>query len=409
MADLALTQSQARKFLLAWQNLWPPRSLHGKQGALDFIRKVGCIQFDPLDITGKNAELVLQSRVADFTPAMLDELLYKDRMLLDGFDKMMAIYSVEDWPYFRRRRESARNELRSQESVGTVAPHIRKAIEERGPLSSIDLDHNEKVGWWWGPTSLSRAALESMYLTGELVIHHKVHTRKVYDLAERHIPPALFRAPEPNPTDDQYHDWYVLRRLGSAGMLWDRSGQTWLTAVNSPRRIKVIQRLIERGTILALQVEGIEVLFYMRSEDKAFLDDILASPEPPTQAVFIAPLDNLMWERSLIASLFGFDYRWEVYTPPKKRKYGYYVLPVLYGDRFVARFEPVREKKTGTLAIKNWWWEPDITPAEDMLAALEDCFTHFCTFLGVKRVQMDGYASEPTDLAWLTRQLASKQ
>ncbi len=387
-----LTKPQARRFLLAYQNLWPPRGLCGKADALKFIRKVGCIQFDPLDIAGKNPELVLQARVADFVPAMLDELLYQDRALLDGFDKMMAIYPVEDWPYFRRRREAARNELRSQEAVSAVTANIRAAIEQRGPLSSIDLEHNQKVDWWWSPTSLSRAALESMYLSGELVIHHKVHTRKVYDLAERHISAELLNAPEPHPTDEAYHEWYVLRRLGSVGLLWNRSNQVWLMSVGTAARKKVMERLHEEGKIVDVQVEGVEYPFYLRAQELPLLETVLAAPEPTPQAAFIAPLDNLVWERSMLEALFGFDYRWEVYVPPAKRKYGYYVLPVLYGDRFVGRIEPARQKNNGgVLTIKNWWWQPDVTPDDAMLTAIRECFQRFCTFLGIQNVQTNGY------------------
>jgi hypothetical protein len=391
MTLLTLTQPQARRFLLAYQNLWPPRSLTGKANALDFIRKVGCIQFDPLDICGKNAELVLQARLADFTPAQLDELLYQDRALLDGFDKMMAIYPVEDWPYFRRRREGAKNELRSQEAVSEVAPKIRAAIAQRGPLSSIDLEHAEKVGWWWGPTSLSRAALESMYLSGELVIHHKVHTRKIYDLAERHIPAELLHAPEPNPADEAYHEWYVLRRLGSVGLLWNRSNQVWLMSVGTAARKQVMQRLLDEGKIVEIQVEGIAYPFYLRASEMPLLEEVLTAPEPTPRAAFLAPLDNLVWERGMLETLFGFDYRWEVYVPPAKRKYGYYVLPVLYGDRFVGRIEPARQKNDGVLTIKNWWWEPGVTPDEPMLTAVRECLARFCSFLSIKEIQPNGY------------------
>jgi uncharacterized protein YcaQ len=388
---VTITQPQARRFLLAYQNLWPPRSLSGKADALNFIRKVGCIQFDPLDIAGKNPELVLQSRIADFTPAMLNELLYQDRALLDGFDKMMAIYPVEDWPYFRRRREWAKSELRSQETVSAVTANIRTVIEARGPTSSIDLEHNQKVDWWWSPTSLSRAALESMYLTGDLVIHHKVHTRKVYDLAERHIPAELLHAPEPNPSDEAYHEWYVLRRLGSVGMLWNRSNQVWMMSIGTAERKKVIQHMHEEGKILDVQVEGIEYPFYLRAQDLPLLETILSAPEPTPRAAFIAPLDNLVWERTILETLFGFDYRWEVYVPPAKRKYGYYVLPVLYGDRFIARVEPARQKNSGVLTIKNWWWEPGVVPDDAMLAAIRDCFEHFCAFLSIQNIQSNGY------------------
>ncbi|MFZ6028337.1 MAG: winged helix-turn-helix domain-containing protein [Chloroflexota bacterium] len=404
VAELALTQPQARRFLLAYQNLWPPRALSGKTQALAFVRRVGCIQFDPLDIAGKNPELVLQARVGDFTPAMLDELLYTDRALVDGWDKQMAIYPVEDWPALRRRREDAKRQFRSMEAVAEITPQIRAAIEQRGPLSSIDLEHKGKVDWWWAPTSLARAALESMYLGGELVVHHKVHTRKVYDLAERHIPAELFYAPDPHPDDEDYREWYILRRLGNVGLLWNRGGALW--PFDGARRKAVLQRLKVQGKILEVQVEGITFPLYLRAQDRSFLEETLAAPEPAQRAAFVAPLDNLVWERSLIETLFGFDYRWEVYVPQKLRKYGYYVLPVLYGDRFIARVEPARQRKSNTLTIKGWWWEPGIVPDDAMLAAIQKCLAHFCAFLNIQSIQYDGRSAEPDETARLVEQLA---
>lgn len=406
MESLFLTKPQARRFLLAYQNLWPPRTLTGKNGVLDFIRHVNCIQFDPLDTAGRNPELILQSRVKDFTPTMLDELLYKDRMLLDGWDKQMAIYPIEDWPYLRRRREAAKREFRSPEAVQEITPNIRSALEQRGPLSSIDLDHNKKVDWWWAPTSLGRAALESMYLSGELIVHHKVHTRKVYDLAERHIPPELFHASDPNPTDEEYQDWYFLRRLGSVGLMWNRSGEVWQgLPLDSKGRASVIERLQTEGKILAAQVEGFEFPFYLRAQEQAFLENVLTMDNPAPQATFLAPLDNLIWDRRTLEELFDFQYRWEVYTPKKKRQYGYYVLPVLYGDRFVARVEPARQKKSKLLTIKGWWWEADVTPDNTMLAALEKCIERFCAFLSIKNIQMDNQNFAPDETHWLVNQL----
>ena len=109
---LHLSRAEARRFLLTHQHLWPPRALAGKAGILDFIRHVGCIQYDPVNLVGQNPELVLQARVADYTPALLAELLYTDRQLVDGWDKQAAIHRVEDWPYFARHRERARARAR---------------------------------------------------------------------------------------------------------------------------------------------------------------------------------------------------------------------------------------------------------------------------------------------------------
>lgn len=399
-----LKQDQARRFLLAYQGLWPPQARRGKAGVLEHIRRVGCIQYDPLNIAGSSPELTLQARVADFRPAMLYELLYQDRKLLDGLDKVMSIYPVEDWPYFRRRREAARQRFGDSAQPATaILPQVRQAITERGPLSSLDLDHNETVDWAWAPTRLSRAALESMYLWGELVIHHKVHTRKVYDFARRHIAHELLAAPEPNPTDEAYHDWYVYRRLGGIGLLWNKAGDAWLgmREIKSRERTAALERLVGRGRAIEVAVEGLDTPCYLRAEDRALLEQALDGDRPAPRAAILAPLDNLLWDRRFIRRLFGFSYIWEVYKPVAEREYGYYVLPILYGDRFVARFEPGRDKRSGALVVKNWWWEEEVKPSAEMQAELQRCFRRFLSFLDAPALQIDAQLAARPDLRWL--------
>ncbi len=406
MKKLTITRQQARRFILAHQGLWPPRELEGKSGILEYIRRVGCVQFDPLNIVGHNQELVLQARVSDFRPSMLRELLYKDRELLDGWDKNMAIYCTGDWPYFHRNRESARDSLgNSSRPAISILSQVRKAIEEQGPLSSIDLNYDEAVDWSWAPTRLARAALESMYFWGELVIHHKIHTRKVYDFASRHLPEELLLAPDPNKTEEQYHDWYVLRRIGGIGLLWNKSGDAWLgiSGLKSKERNEALARLIRRGKVVEIRVEGVEPPFYIRSEDQPVLDQSLEM-EPGSlspRAAILAPLDNLLWDRRMVKELFDFDYRWEVYKPVAERRYGYYVLPILNGDRFVARFEPGRDKKSGALMIKKWWWEPGVSQSERMRLDLRHCFKQFLSYLGTDRLQIDSKTAEQEGLGWL--------
>jgi uncharacterized protein YcaQ len=398
-----ITKAQARRFLLVHQGLWQGREFQDKDGILAFIRHVGCIQYDPLDIVGKNPELVLQARVKDFRPDMLRELLYEDRQLLDGFDKAMSIYPVEDWPYFRRRREAYKNGSGKAEPIMSVLAQVRAAVEERGPLSSLDLEMNEKIAWDWSESRLARAALESMYFSGELVIHHKAHTRKFYDLVHRCLPEELLYMPDPNQTDAQYQDWYVTRRIGSVGLLWDRAGEAWLGMhkIKSKERRPVLKRLVEKGRIEQVQVEGIQEPFYLRDQDRPTLERASEMDEQPSQARFIAPLDNLCWDRRMLKELFDFDYRWEVYVPVNRRNYGYYVLPVLYGDRFIARFDPAFDKKNGVLTVKNWWWEPEIVPSEQMAGALAQSFQGFLGYLDARRLELGGDARENPGLEWM--------
>jgi len=402
---LNISNQQARRFILAHQGLWPPYELAGKASVLEYIRHVGCIQFDPLNIVGRNPELVLQARVSAFRPVMLQELLYGDRKLLDGWDKNMSIYCVEDWPYFHRYRERAQRHFGDSSRPATsILPQVRKAIEERGPLSSIDLGFDQIVDWSWAPTRLARAALESMYSWGELIIHHKVNTRKVYDFASRHVPEELLSASDPNETEEQYHDWYVLRRIGSVGLLGNRSGGAWLgiRGIKSRERTAALTRLLRQGKVIEVHVGGMEPPLYMRRQDRMHLDKALDSDGVSPRAVVLAPLDNLLWDRRFVEELFDFHYRWEVYKPIAERRYGYYVLPILYGDRFVARFEPGRDKKSGALIVKNWWWESGVIPSERMQSDLRHCFERFLSYLGANNLQIDSKTAERGGLDWLS-------
>ncbi len=404
MNSIILTKHQARQFLLSYHGLSGKQTFAGRNGILSYIRKVGCIQFDPLNIVGHNHELVLQSRIKDFKPEMLQELLYKERKLIDSWDKNMSIYCIEDWPYFSRLRDAAKQRYgRSDRPISKVLDKIRNDIKERGPVSSMDLDYSETVDWSWAPTSISRAALESMYFWGELIIHHKAYTRRIYDFAYRHISEELLFASDPNITDSQYYSWYVLRRIGGIGMLWNKAGDAWLgiDGLKSKERNDAFAQLIKAESILEVLVEGVKYPMYIRSEDKGLLDSVLNSKQPTKHAAFLAPLDNMIWDRKLIKELFDFDYKWEVYKPVFERSYGYYVLPVLYGDSFVARFEPGWDKSSKTLVVKNWWWEPGVKPNKKLKEELHKCFKQFADFLEAEEIRIEEKASGINEFVWL--------
>ncbi len=386
---MKITRRQARQFILAYQGLLPPRRLRGKAGIMAFVRRVGCLQYDPLDMAGTNPHLVLQSRVRDYRPRLLEELLYADRQLVDGWDKNASIYPVEDWPCFGRYR--TRKVVRRGREVTELydaAPRVLAELEKRGPLSAQDFSSEVKMDWFWGPASVARAALEALYAWGDVVIHSRVGQRRVYDLASRHIPAEILATPDPNRTEEEYFQWHVRRRIGAVGLLWNRAGDAWLGIrdLKSPQRNAAFAALEERGEILAVEVEGLPCPAYILREQLPLLEKIRAGSNVPAQAAFIAPLDNLLWDRKLIAALFGFEYTWEVYKPAELREYGYYVLPVLYGDRFVARLEPRYHKKTGMLEILNWWWEPGVEVTAAMEKALAQAAREFMAYLGAKTV-----------------------
>ena len=385
MRTVTLSRAQARRFLLRLHGLIGPHVFAGKEGALSYIRQCGCIQYDPIDVCGKNSELVLQSRVKDFTKATLDEMLYTDRSLVDHFDKNMAIYPVEDWPSLSRERAVYRERVRSLDEVERVREVIFAYLERHESVCSKDLEMDEKVNWYWSDTSLSRAALEALYFMGDLCVHHKKRTVKFYAPTARVLPAEVLPVPETNATGEAYLVWRTLRRIGAVGLLWNKRSDAYLCIDYQKQngRDHAFSMLKEQDAVIEAEVEGIETPLYAKRESGWLLDEILSDAAYAPRMELIAPLDCLIWDRKLIEKLFDFSYTWEIYTPIEKRKYGYYVLPILYGEAFVGRVEAVCDRKNKALQVKGVWWESKAYRGE-----LRKCLRRFAKFNGCDTVQM---------------------
>ena len=383
-----LTTAQARRFLLRLHGLIGEPRFVGRQGILDFVTQAGCIQFDPIDACGQNAQLVLQSRVEGFTKPMLDDLLYKDRLLVDFFDKQLAIWPTEHWPYFARQRARYGEYGRSKAEVAAASQQVLAHIAEHGPSNSKDLGMDKKVDWYWSATRLSRATLETLYFQGKLVIHHKKGTLKYYDLAERHLPAALLEAGDPHADDWTCIKWHVLRRVGSVGLQQARRSDAFLAVkdVEHGGIKKAMLELYAAGKLVKVQIEGIAEPYYAAARDTALIEEVLAGAQYKPRCAFIAPLDNLIWDRKLLRQVFSFDYTWEIYVPAAKRRYGYYTLPVVYGERFVGRIEPVRGKDD-VLEIRGLWLEDGVKPTKVLMSAIDRAAKRLAKINGCKETQ----------------------
>jgi len=382
METVKLTQKQARQFILLKQGLMEKYKFIGEKGICEYIKQAGCIQFDPIDVCGKNAELVLQSRVEGFSKDMLYKLLYEDRVLIDYLDKNMSIFSIEDWKYFSRTRASYLEYSRSMDKINEVSEEIKSIINKKGFAASKDINLNEKVDWAWNPTTLSRAALETMYFKGELILHHKKGTIKQYGLSSNHIAHEILNAIDPNVTEEQHQSWRVLRRIGAVGMLWNKPSDALLgiDGLKAVNRKKIFEKLFQEGKVIEILIENIPDIFYCLSEDKPTIDKVICNKGFKGRTEFIAPLDNMLWDRKLIKKIFNFDYKWEIYTPIVQRKYGHYVLPVLSGERFIGRIELVNDKKLKQLIVKNFWFEDDIADKDRFTDTIHDCLKRFSVF-----------------------------
>ena len=375
------------------------------------VARLGSLQFDPLEVAGRNHDLVLLARIAGYDRAWTDSLLYEERQLFEAYNKGLSLLPTSELPWYRQTWD--RNLV--EHEGGTFVEHaplvaeLLGRIREDGPLSSTDVEPRPAIEWYWRPTNQVRAILEALAQAGVLGLARREGNRRVYDLAERLFPPALLA--ERRPERDQrrhrllsrYRGHGLLGRSGSAEVMLGTAPGT--LPAGSPRgtvtRGELLADLIDGGSLVPVVVEGVrgdrfvlaeELPTLDRAEREVTAEGAAGGPARPAGAApgaaFIAPLDPLAWDRQALRSIFGFDYLWEVYVPAAKRRWGYYVLPILYGDRFVGRIEPRIDRRGGTLRVLGLWWEDGFDPLTEpgFVAAFAAALEAHRRFGHVKRV-----------------------
>ena len=388
---LRITIEEARRFILGKQGLLGSHRFVGKGGALQYIQQAGCIQYDPVDVCGKNAELTLQSRVKGFTRSMLADLLYVDRLLVDYSDKELSIWSREDWPYFSGYRAMSKVHGAGFEGIPELEARAIAFIREHGPVSSDTLPIEGKIYWhssmhwsghWQNQSNAARSVLEQLYTDGVLLIHHKSGSRKYYDLAERYFSPELLNAENPCPDDMALLRWRIKRRVGAVGMLWNRRSDAWLGInMSTEQRNVAINALEADGIIVKAEVESIRSPLFFLTEDIPLMEAVRQGVlDTKPRLEFLAPLDPMLWDRKLVEALWDYHYKWEIYTPVNQRKYGYYVLPILYGDKFVGRIEAAADRKAATLVVRNIWYEDGVKQTKKLARAIEGACRRLAKF-----------------------------
>ncbi len=346
--------------------------------------RLGSIQFDPIAIAGRNHDLVLLARVPGYHREMTDRLLYEERALFETYNKGLSLVPTAELPWYRVAWDRARRR-HDDETFGDHAPLVEELlgrIRETGPMSSIDVEPRAAIEWYWRPTNQVRALLEALGESGILGLARRDGNRRVYDLIERLVPAELLEREVP--VRDRFRH-KLLSRYRAHGLLGTSgSGELWLGT--SPRvdgrvgtedglplgaagRRELHAELVANGSLVPVAIEGIRGPRYVPSEELPRLEQAerevgagSAAGGAAAGVAFLAALDPLVWDRDFLRGLFGFDYVWEVYVPAPKRRWGYYVLPILFGDRLVGRIEPRIERKTCRLRIAGLWWEAGFDP-----------------------------------------------
>jgi uncharacterized protein len=383
----------ARRFLAIRHLLAPPRALPPTpESILAVVDRLGSLQFDPLDVAGRNHDLVLQARVAGYKRGLTDELLYGRRLLFEAYNKALNLLPTRELPYYRITWQNyaegrAGTLLREQ---AALAEKVLATITAEGPKASADFEREAAIAWFWGPTTAVRAVLEALTVSGRLGLARRDGNRRYYDLTERLFPADLLQIVVPE-REQMRHK--LLSRYRGHGLLGSQgSGELWHFTGKAPSRTSLRNELLDGGEIVAVDVEGMRGLRYVVGDELPLLaqaqrevadgDGLYGGAAPGCS--FIAPLDPLLWDRAALGPLYDFDYRWEVYTPAAKRRWGYYVLPILFGDRLVGRIEPRIDRKAKAVRILGLTWEAGFDPMESpgFPAAFSDALNAYLAFGG---------------------------
>lgn len=363
------------------------------------MRAMEYLQLDPLHILARSQDIALHSRVLDYTPELWEAVTYQRRQFFD-WGSWLAVRPMDELPYWRvvmrRERDSDYGDPRLRRLAHDHAEAIvemRAVLRERGVVSNRDfaMAHRTRTSSYRGRKD-SALALYYLWYTGEVMTHHRDRFERVYALTEQVAPAHLRRESDEAETDR----FLVKKEIGFNGLArLSRTSDSFRRGEPDRAAKKVLGALLADGDLIEVQVEGWKAMHYALGGDAPTLRALSAGRLPKAwtpletntteEAVFLAPLDHVS-ARGRAKSLFGFDYVWEVYTPLAKRKHGYYVLPILFGDRLVGRVEPRFDRKETTLHVRAVWLERGFaleTPGFE--AAFHDALSAYARFVGATR------------------------
>jgi hypothetical protein len=376
----------------------------GAQGLLDdpmrrvttvslqsLIERLGFVQMDTINVLARAHDLTPFSRLDGYRPDQLKQLLEGKRNLFESFTHDASAIPTAFFHHWKPRfaRDRARIQAHAwwqhhfRDTDGAqVVKDVKARITKEGPLKSSDFEHPEKRGSWWG-WKPQKAALDFLWRSGELMIPRRESFQKVYDLTERVLPDhhAL-----PCPTSAEHLEWACST---AAERLWIFSpkelAEFW-QSIEAPEAKAWCAAAETTGRIVLVNVESlagdIRPAFALADWEAR----LAKLPEPPERTRLLCPFDPILRDRARALRRFGFAYRFEAFVPEPKRQYGYFVMPILEGDRLVGRLDPKLHRDRGLLEVRGLWWEPGIRATRARKRGLDAALEQMATFVGANQI-----------------------
>jgi uncharacterized protein YcaQ len=391
-----ITAEAARRLLLGAQGLLDDPARPATTSALlKLVERMGFVQLDSINVVERAQHLTLTSRLDGYRHGHFTSLLEKQRSLFEHWTHDASAVPVKwfaHWkPRFRRGRERILNSAWWRERMGgepdRIIGHVRERVAREGPLRSKDFEHDRRgvpATWWgWKP---QKAALEFLWTTGELMVARRDTFQKVYDLTER-VLPEQHRAEEPS--EQEHVEWACSTALERLVVATPKELAEFWDAIEIARAKDWCEGAVRAGRIIPVLVESLDGAKPRAGFASADWERRLGRlPAPPARTRLLSPFDPVLRDRARARRLFGFDYRFEAFVPGPQRQHGYYVLPILEGERLVGRLDPKFERREGVLNVRRVYWEPGVRVTKARRAGLEKALARLGGFVGARRVAL---------------------
>ena len=375
--DMKISASTARKLAIRCQGLdgrWNLPS--GKEGIAQVIEQLGYIQIDTIAVVQRAHHHTLWSRRPDYMPQMLHELQAQDRRVFEYWARAASYIPTSDYRYYlpRMRAFAAKPQTRQWlEENAQLAKNVIDRIRREGPLGSADFSTppGKRSSWWdWKP---AKKALETFFSMGELMVTERRNFQRIYDLKERVLPAGTDTT---EPDEDEMERFVIRRTLNGLGFA-SNNAIRWRRH-NTMSISEVIEEMVDSGEVTSIEIEGLDGEAYY-----ALTKHIgEAAKQHGDQRIIhiLSPFDNLVINRGRLKELFDFEYKLECYLPAAKRRYGYFCLPILWGEQFVGRLDPKADRKNKIFIVRKMIFEPDFKDYDDLLPGLAEKLHAFTAF-----------------------------
>ena len=390
---MEISRESARRLMIEKQGITQFPESNNKKSVVDTINHLGCLQIDTISVIERAHYLTLWSRLGSYDKNYLDESAYKDKKLFEYWAHAACFVSYDHYRFYLHALKVREEEMKVRFVKRTgkdveVLDQVLARIKNEGPLCSKDFEGPKKKGGWWNRKT-EKVAMDYMYGAGILMVSDRVSFQRYYDLSENVLPSWVDVEP---PSYDERIEFFIRKTLKSLGAIKPIDVRKYFHhhSVKLGQTTKQIEeRLKGLDGVRRFKVEGDKNTHYSLDEDIERLDT-LDGDFSFNDVRLLVYFDNMMWNRERVQHLFGFESKLEIYLPQDQRVYGYYHLPVLYGDQLVARIEPKMDRKEKKLIIRGYWTEPGFNETEEYTEKLERNLSTFAAFHEAEEIEWLG-------------------